>query len=60
MGIGIGVLVADRITAAVIVDHKVVGPIRSFPEDPAISDALVGIPAEVIAARVVEEIKGLP
>lgn len=59
MGKGIGVLVADRITAAVIVDHKVVGPIRSFPEDPAISDALIGIPAELIAARVVDEVKQL-
>jgi glucokinase len=60
MGKGIGILVADRITAAVIVDHKVVGPIRSFPEDPAISEALVGVPAEVIAARVVEEVRQLP
>jgi predicted NBD/HSP70 family sugar kinase len=59
MGKGIGVLVAERITAAVIVDHKVVGPIRSFPEDDTISDALVGIPAEVIASRVVEQIKQL-
>jgi glucokinase len=59
MGKGIGVLVADRITAAVIVDHKVVGPIRSFPEDPSVSEALVGVPAEVIAARVAEEVKQL-
>jgi glucokinase len=60
MAKGIGVLVAERITAAVIVDHRVVGPLRSFPEDPTISDALVGVPAEEIAARLVEEIKQLP
>jgi glucokinase len=60
MGKGIGVLVAERISAAVIVDHKVVGPIQNFPEDPSISDGLVGLPAEEIAAQVVEEIKQLP
>lgn len=59
MGRGIGVHVSERIIAGVVADNTLAGKISSFPVDPAIADALVGLPAEVIAAHVADAIRNL-
>lgn len=59
MGRGIGVHVSERIVAGVVEDNKVSGKLSSFPADPAIADALVGIPAEIIAKEVAETVRRL-
>jgi len=56
MAKGIGVLVAERITAGIIENDRLAGHIRSFPEDPEIDDALTGMPADAIARQVAEEV----
>ncbi|WP_158944475.1 ROK family protein [Granulicella sp. S190] len=37
----IGVILSERISAGLVVDHKLVGPVRRFPEDHDDEDALV-------------------
>jgi len=59
MASAIGILVAERIAAALVVDHQVSGKRQLFPEDEDISDALQGLPAEVIVERIVEQVKPL-
>lgn len=56
MAKGIGVLVAERITAGVIENDRLTSPILSFPDDPDIDDALVGLPAELIARQVADQV----
>src|SRR5271168_2996418 len=53
---GIGVLVSERITAGLIENDQLAGKIRSFPDDPEIDDALVGLPAEAIVRQVAEQV----
>jgi glucokinase len=53
---GIGVLVSERITAGLIENNQLAGAIRSFPDDAEIDDALVGLPAELIARQVAEQV----
>jgi predicted NBD/HSP70 family sugar kinase len=59
MTAGIGVLVAERIAAALVEDHKIVSPVHAYPADPSITDALLGMPAEVIVANVVDVVRPL-
>jgi predicted NBD/HSP70 family sugar kinase len=59
MTAGIGVLVAERIAAALVEDHKIVGSVHAYPADPSITDALLGMPAEVIVANVVDVVRPL-
>jgi glucokinase len=37
----IGVILSERISAGLVIDHKLVGPVRRFPEDHDDEDALV-------------------
>jgi glucokinase len=49
MALGIGILVTERISAAVISDHEVVGSIRYRPQDgESGTDSLRGVPGEKI------------
>jgi glucokinase len=59
MASAIGILVAERIAAALVVDHQVSGKRQLFPEDEDISDALQGLPAEIIVERIIEQVKPL-
>jgi predicted NBD/HSP70 family sugar kinase len=59
MASAIGIIVAERIAAALVVDHQVSGKRQLFPEDDDISDALQGLPAEIIVERIVEQVKPL-
>lgn len=54
MASGIGILVAERIAAALVEDDKLAGPVQAFPQDRLIGDALLGVPSEVIVQRIVE------
>jgi len=49
----IGVLVAERIAGALVIDHKIAGAVQSFPEHNSVSDALQGMPSDVIVKRIV-------
>jgi predicted NBD/HSP70 family sugar kinase len=53
---GIGVLVSERITAGLIENDRLAGKISSFPDDAEVDDALVGLPAELIARQVAEQV----
>ena len=59
MTTGIGVLVAERIAAALAQDHKLVSAVHAYPDDPLVTDALLGMPAEVIVAKVVDAVRPL-
>jgi glucokinase len=53
----IGLLATDHIATGVVEDHRVVGPIRKFPEEGPGSDALLGVPADDFAEYLREEIR---
>lgn len=59
MAYGIGVLITERISVAVVSDHAISGLLRVNPEDSAIKDSLRGLPPEVIVQRIVEEVRQL-
>ena len=46
MGRTIGVVVSSRIVAGLIEDHKLVGSLRAFPENPDDHEALLEHPFE--------------
>jgi glucokinase len=59
MASGIGILVAERIAAALVEGDKFAGPVQTFPADRFVNDALLGLPAENIIQRIVEVISPL-
>jgi predicted NBD/HSP70 family sugar kinase len=52
----IGVTLTERITAGLVVDHKLAGPLRSFPADSEDDDALVEVHAEGLIELLTREI----
>jgi glucokinase len=59
MAQGIGIVISERIAAAVVSDRAIVGQVRAYPEDEAITDALQGVPAERIVDRIADLVRGL-
>jgi glucokinase len=59
MASGVGVLVAERIAAALVDDHHIAGAVHAFPSDGLTTDALLGLPAEVIVEKIVEVVRPL-
>lgn len=59
MSTGIGVLVAERIAAALVQEHRLVSSVHAYPADPLITDALLGLPAETIVTNVVDVLRPL-
>jgi predicted NBD/HSP70 family sugar kinase len=59
MSTGIGVLVAERIAAALTQNHKLASSVHAYPDDPLVTEALLGMPAEVIVANVVDVVRPL-
>jgi predicted NBD/HSP70 family sugar kinase len=54
MALGIGVLITERITAAIVSGEEVVGPVLNRPDTVDTPDALKGIPAEKLVQWVAE------
>jgi glucokinase len=52
----IGVNLSERVLAGLVIDHKLVGELQSFPKDHAQEDALVELPTEDLVRTVCEEI----
>jgi glucokinase len=59
MAHSIGVVIAERITVGAISGNALVGTLRLSPDDLSVSDSLLGVPAEIILQRVVNEIQQL-
>lgn len=53
MAHGIGVVITERITVAVVRDNEIEGQLRIDPEDSSVADSLRAIPAELIIQRIV-------
>jgi predicted NBD/HSP70 family sugar kinase len=54
MARGIGILVAERIVAALVENHELISPVRAHPEDELVAEALLGLPSEVIIEQIVD------
>jgi len=52
----IGVILSERISAGLVVDHKLVGPVRRFPEDRDDEDALVEMHTDALVETISKEI----
>ncbi|MGC2661376.1 MAG: ROK family protein [Bryobacteraceae bacterium] len=59
MAYGIGIFIAERISAAVVSNNAITAPLIDFPEDHSISDALHAVPAEGIVKQIVELVEKL-
>jgi predicted NBD/HSP70 family sugar kinase len=59
MAIGIGVLITERISAAVVSGNAIVGPILQRPVESDTADALKGVPADTLVQWVAELIAQL-
>src|SRR5579875_1524168 len=59
MAYSVGVVITERITVGAVSGNALAGELRVSPEDPSIADSLLGVPAESIVQRIVEEIRHL-
>jgi glucokinase len=57
MGRAIGVLAMEHIAVGLVEDHRIVGPIRVYPDDRAASSPLQGMPADQIAETICAQMK---
>jgi glucokinase len=55
----IGILITERIAAAIVTDNKIVGSPVAYPEDESTTDALQGVPAEEIVGRIAGLVRAL-
>jgi glucokinase len=51
----IGVTLSERISAGLVVDHKLVGPVRRFPEEHEDEDALVELHADALIEAICKQ-----
>jgi predicted NBD/HSP70 family sugar kinase len=56
MAKAIGVIVSERISAGLVVDHKLTGPVRSFPEDHDELDGLVELHTDGLVQTICEQV----
>ena len=56
MAKAIGVILSERISAGLVVDHKLVEPLRVFPDGEDESDALVELHTDALAATICKQI----
>jgi predicted NBD/HSP70 family sugar kinase len=54
MALGIGVLITERISAAIVSGHEIVGPVLQRPDQADAVDSLKGLPAETLVHWVKE------
>lgn len=59
MGRAIGVLAMEHIAVGLVEDHRVVGPIRVYPDDQSVSSPLQGMPADQIAQAIAEQVESI-
>jgi predicted NBD/HSP70 family sugar kinase len=59
MANSIGIVITERITVGAVSGSELVGALRSSPDDPSVSDSLLGVPAESIIERIASEIEQL-
>jgi glucokinase len=52
----IGVTLSERILAGLVVDHKLVGPLRYFPENEDESDALVELHTDALVRTICDQV----
>jgi len=52
----IGVTLLERISAGLVVDHKLVGPVRRFPDDQDEEDALVEMHTESLVDTICKQV----
>ena len=52
----VGVTVSERMSAGLVVDHKLVGELRRFPEQPDDKYALVEMPTESLVRTLCEQV----
>ncbi len=52
----VGVTLSERVCAGLVVEHKLAGPLRCFPDNPEHDDALVELPAEGLVDLLCEQI----
>jgi glucokinase len=52
----IGVTLSERISAGLVVDHKLVGAVRSFPEDHDDDDALVEMHTDAVVETICKQV----
>lgn len=55
----IGIKTADQISTGLVEDHEVIGALRVYPEDGAGSEELAGMPAELIAKTMREQVEAV-
>src|SRR5580704_15063728 len=56
MAKAIGVTLSERISAGLVVDHKLVGAVRRFPEDHDDDDALVEMHTDAVVDTVCKQV----
>ena len=56
MGRTIGVVVSSHIVAGLVEDHKLIGPLESFPEDPEEHEGLLDHPVESLCQRICDQV----
>ncbi len=59
MAHSIGIVITERITVGSVSGNALVGALRLSPENLSIADSLMGVPAENIIRRIVDEIEQL-
>jgi len=59
MPLGIGILLTERISAAVVSGNEVMGSMLARPEDESITDSLYGVPADSVVQRIAEVVREL-
>jgi glucokinase len=56
MAKAIGVILSERISAGLVVDHKLVGEVRRFPEDHDEQDGLVELPTDALVETICDQV----
>jgi predicted NBD/HSP70 family sugar kinase len=56
MAKAIGVILSERISVGLVVDHKLVGAVRRFPEDHDEQDGLVELPTDALVQTICEQV----
>jgi glucokinase len=56
MAKAIGVILSERISVGLVVDHKLVGEVRRFPEDHDEQDGLVELPTDALVQTICEQV----
>ena len=52
----IGVVISERVSVALVVDHSIEGPVRSFPETEDDETGLVELPTEALIKTICEQV----